>query len=88
MSSTSSNNRRPTGNSPQNPTVPLLSGLNHDPSASAEPLAPVPWAAPQMGGLRGAEFGHGSGDDRLFDGYGFNVPYVQPMGEHFEYEAR
>ncbi|KAM0949612.1 putative mRNA (2'-O-methyladenosine-N(6)-)-methyltransferase [Dioscorea sansibarensis] len=88
MSSTSSNNRRPTGNSPQNPTVPLLSGMNHDPSASAEPLAPVPWAAPQMGGLRGAEFGHGSGDDRLFDGYGFNVPYVQPMGEHFEYEAR
>ena len=63
----SSNNRRASGNSPQNPNASPFPGMNQDLSSSEPPNQIAPWAASPL--ARGPE---GALDDKFYDGYGFN----------------
>ncbi|KAK9749421.1 hypothetical protein RND81_02G124500 [Saponaria officinalis] len=70
-----SSNRRPTGNSPQNPTG---FGVNQDASGSNHP---APWAPP-MDGFKGP-------NENPFDMYGgYNMHLVPPNGEFPDFESQ
>ncbi|XP_061364477.1 N6-adenosine-methyltransferase non-catalytic subunit MTB-like [Gastrolobium bilobum] len=64
----SASNRRPTGNSPQNPAA---LGVNQD-SSSSNPSTPAPWASP-LEGFKGREGSILPSDDKV-DMYGFHGP--------------
>ncbi|KAK8344545.1 hypothetical protein V6Z12_A07G084800 [Gossypium hirsutum] len=72
-------NRRPAGNSPQNPTV---LGLNQE-GSSSNPSTPAAWASP-MEAFRGREGMNMSSDDRMFDIYGYGS---QANGEYLDFES-
>ncbi|TYJ25943.1 hypothetical protein E1A91_A07G083700v1 [Gossypium mustelinum] len=74
-----STNRRPAGNSPQNPTV---LGLNQE-GSSSNPSTPAAWASP-MEAFRGREGMNMSSDDRMFDIYGYGS---QANGEYLDFES-
>ncbi|KAK8541761.1 hypothetical protein V6N13_137645 [Hibiscus sabdariffa] len=76
-----SSNRRPAGNSPQNPTV--LS-LNQEGSNSSNPSTPAAWASPMESAFRGREGINMSSDDRMFDMYGYSN---QANGEYLDSES-
>eukprot|EP00262_Sarcandra_glabra_P010535 TRINITY_DN25826_c0_g1_i1.p1 TRINITY_DN25826_c0_g1~~TRINITY_DN25826_c0_g1_i1.p1 ORF type:complete len:1252 (+),score=302.25 TRINITY_DN25826_c0_g1_i1:237-3992(+) len=87
ISQTTSNptNKRPTVNSPQNlSAIPVL-GSNQE-APGSNPPTPVPWAS-SMGGAKGPEIGNASSDDKIFDGYGFNIAScAQASGDHVDFE--
>jgi hypothetical protein len=70
LTSGSGSNRRPTGNSPQNPTA---LGLNQD-GSSSNPSTPAPWASSPGESFKGREGSVLPSDDKVFDMYGFNGP--------------
>lgn len=72
-------NRRPAGNSPQNPSV---LGLNQE-GSSSNPSTPAAWASP-MEAFRGREGMNMSSDDRMFDMYGYGS---QANGEYLDFES-
>ncbi|ESW15450.1 hypothetical protein PHAVU_007G073300 [Phaseolus vulgaris] len=65
----SGSNRRPAGNSPQNP--PALS-VNQD-ASSSNPSTPAPWGSP-LEGFKGREGSVLPSDDKVMDIYGFHGP--------------
>ncbi|XP_061353821.1 N6-adenosine-methyltransferase non-catalytic subunit MTB-like isoform X2 [Gastrolobium bilobum] len=69
LTTTNSSNRRPTGNSPQNPTA---LGLNQD-ASSSNPSTPAPWSSP-LDGFKAREGSVVPSDGKAFDVYGFNGP--------------
>ncbi|KAJ8750871.1 hypothetical protein K2173_016052 [Erythroxylum novogranatense] len=78
LNTASSSNRRPTGNSPQNPTT---SSLNQEASIS-NPSTPVPWASP-LRGFRARESVNMT-SEKVFDVYGFGGA---ANGECFDFES-
>ncbi|CAD5170453.1 unnamed protein product [Musa acuminata subsp. malaccensis] len=80
----SSSNRRPSGNSPQNPMNPSLSGLNADFSGS-EPATPAPWSSSPMVGYRGPDPEMMSVD--VYDAYGFNAASSHAFGDHIDFDS-
>ncbi|GAB4826332.1 hypothetical protein Ancab_009198 [Ancistrocladus abbreviatus] len=80
LTTANSSNKRPAGNSPQNPAA---FSLNQE--ASSDGL--VPWASP-MEVLRGREFINTGPSDNFFDIYGYNAPPMQPNGEYLEFEPQ
>ncbi|KAJ6850519.1 methyltransferase-like protein 1 [Iris pallida] len=83
MTTGSSSNRRSSANSPQNNNAISLTGMNQDPSGS-EPPNQVRWGSSLV--MRGPE-GGGGHDDRFHDGYGFNAPTGQVVGDHNEFDV-
>lgn len=78
----SSNNRRASGNSPQNHSIAPFPGMTQDPSNSEPQNQLVPWAASPM--IRGPE---GSHDEKYYDGFGFNPSCAgQVVGDHIEFD--
>ncbi|KAF8380211.1 hypothetical protein HHK36_027693 [Tetracentron sinense] len=77
----SSTNKRPTGNSPQNPTV---LNLNLE-TSNSNPPTPA-WASP-MAGLKGPDAGNVATDDKFFDSYEFNASRRQASGDLHEFES-
>lgn len=74
-----SSNRRPAGNSPQNP-----SGLSlNQEASSSNPSTPAAWA-PSIEGFRGREGINMSSDDRMFDMYGYGG---QASGDYLDFES-
>ncbi|CAJ1977021.1 unnamed protein product [Sphenostylis stenocarpa] len=65
----SGSNRRPAGNSPQNPTA---LGVNPD-ASSSNPSTPAPWGSP-LEGFKGREGSVVPSDDKVIDMYGFHGP--------------
>ncbi|MCH99339.1 methyltransferase-like protein 1, partial [Trifolium medium] len=80
LTSGSGSNRRPTGNSPQNPTA---LGLNQD-ASSSNPSTPAPWASSPRESFKGREGSVLPSDDKVFDMYGFNGP---PPAGYLEFES-
>ncbi|RWW33373.1 hypothetical protein BHE74_00050825 [Ensete ventricosum] len=80
----SSSNRRPSGNSPQNPMNSSLSGLNADFSGS-EPATPAPWSSSPMVGYRGPDPETMSVD--VYDAYGFNAASSHAFGDHIDFDS-
>ncbi|KAA8539940.1 hypothetical protein F0562_026632 [Nyssa sinensis] len=80
LTTANSTNRRPSGNSPQNPNVLTL---NQEPSSSI-PTTSAPWAPP-LEGFKGREGGNMGSDDRVFDMYGYNVACGQTNGDYVNY---
>ena len=74
-----SSNRRPAGNSPQNPTVLSLNQEASSPNSST----PAPWAS-SMEAFRGREGINMSSDDRMFDMYAFGG---QTNGDYLDFES-
>ncbi|KAG9144645.1 hypothetical protein Leryth_020932 [Lithospermum erythrorhizon] len=71
---TSSNKR--TGNSPQNYNAP---NLNQE-ASSSNMSTPGPWASP-MDNFQGRDRGRMASEDRSFDMYGYNSPFMQANAE-------
>ncbi|KAL2324558.1 hypothetical protein Fmac_023616 [Flemingia macrophylla] len=69
LTTPSASNRRPAGNSPQNPTA---LGVNQD-TSSSNPSTPAPWASP-LEGFKGREGSGLPSDDKVIDMYGFHGP--------------
>lgn len=69
LTTPSASNRRPAGNSPQNPTA---LGINQD-ASSSNPSTPAHWASP-MEGFKGREGSVLPTDDKVMDMYGFHGP--------------
>ncbi|KAL5139685.1 Methyltransferase-like protein 1 [Glycine soja] len=69
LTSASASNRRPAGNSPQNPTA--LS-VNQE-ASSSNPSTPAPWGSP-LEGFKGREGSVLPSDDKVMDMYGFHGP--------------
>lgn len=65
----STSNRRPAGNSPQNPTA---LGVNQD-ASSSNPSTPAAWASP-LESFKGREGSVMPSDDKVIDMYGFHGP--------------
>lgn len=80
----SSSNRRPSGNSPQNPMNPSLSGLNADFSGS-EPATPAPWSSSPMVAYRGPDPEMMNVD--VYDAYGFNAASSHAFGDHIDFDS-
>ena len=74
-----SSNRRPAGNSPQDPTV---LGLNQEASSSNQSTS-ASWDLP-MEAFRGREGVNMSSDDRMFDMYGYGG---QANGDYLDFES-
>ncbi|KAK7279922.1 hypothetical protein RJT34_24983 [Clitoria ternatea] len=66
LTTASASNRRPAGNSPQNPTA-----LGD--ATSSNPSTPAPWASP-LEGFKGREGSVLPSDDKVMDMYGFHGP--------------
>ncbi|XP_007019697.2 PREDICTED: methyltransferase-like protein 1 isoform X1 [Theobroma cacao] len=79
LTTPNSSNRRPAGNSPQNP---VAMGLSQE-ASSSNPSTPAPWASP-MEGFRGREGINMSSDDRMFDMYGYGG---QANGDYLDFES-
>ncbi|GAV76287.1 MT-A70 domain-containing protein [Cephalotus follicularis] len=76
---TPSSNRRPAGNSPQNPST-----LSFSQEASgSNPSTPAPWASP-MEGFRGREGSMMPLEDKVFDMYGYSG---QAIGDYVDYDS-
>lgn len=75
LTAATSTNRRPTGNSPQNPT-----GLD---VSNSNPMTLPPWGS-QMEGFKGREANNIPLGDKVFDVYGFGE---QPNGEYVDFES-
>ncbi|KAL2995496.1 hypothetical protein AAZX31_10G220000 [Glycine max] len=69
LTSASASNRRPAGNSPQNPTA---LGVNQE-ASSSNPSTPAPWGSP-LEGFKGREGSVLPSDDKVMDMYGFHGP--------------
>ncbi|XP_042439564.1 N6-adenosine-methyltransferase non-catalytic subunit MTB-like [Zingiber officinale] len=82
----SSGNRRPSGNSPQNPMNPSFHGTMNADLPGSEPATPAPWSSSPMVGFRGPD-GELMGMDG-YDGYGFNASFPQPFGDHIDIDPR
>ncbi|ONK79088.1 uncharacterized protein A4U43_C01F2820 [Asparagus officinalis] len=68
----SSNSRRVSGNSPQNPSAASFPGMNQEPSGLDPPNS---WVSPM------------ASDDKFYDGYGFNPACAgQVVGDHIEFD--
>ncbi|XWS52508.1 hypothetical protein CRYUN_Cryun11dG0076600 [Craigia yunnanensis] len=74
-----SSNRRPAGNSPQNP--PVL-GLNQE-ASSSNPSTPAAWVSP-IEAFRGREGINMSSDDTMLDMYGYGG---QATGDYLDFES-
>lgn len=70
LTTANSSSKWPTGTSPQNQHAP---NLNQEASSSNIP-SPAPWASP-LETFKGREGGHLPPDERMFDMYGYNVPF-------------
>ncbi|XVF29798.1 hypothetical protein REPUB_Repub16aG0002200 [Reevesia pubescens] len=80
LTTPNSSNRRPAGNSPQNPTV---LGLNQE-ASNSNPSTPATWASSPMEAFRGREGINMSSDDRMFDMYGYGG---QANGDYLDFES-
>ena len=87
-------NKRPAGNSPQNPNV-LLS-MNQEASSSSNPSTPAAWASPMdaFKGGREAAGGNMASDDMVFDiygggggGLGYNASCGPITGDYLDFEG-
>ncbi|BAT94243.1 hypothetical protein LR48_Vigan02g208700 [Vigna angularis] len=76
---TGGSNRRPAGNSPQNP--PAL-GVNQD-ASNSNPSTPAPWGSP-LEGFKGREGSVLPADDKVMDMYGFHGP---PSAGYLDFES-
>ncbi|KAG7014845.1 Methyltransferase-like protein 1, partial [Cucurbita argyrosperma subsp. argyrosperma] len=77
LTTATSMNRRPTGNSPQNPT-------SLDVSNSNPMTLPPPWGSQMEGGFKGREANNIPLGDEVYDAYGFSE---QPSGEYVDFES-
>lgn len=82
LTTANSSSKRPTGTSPQNQHAP---NLNQEASSSNIP-SPAPWASP-LETFKGREGGHLPPDERMFDMYGYNVPFGPAAGDFLDYES-
>ncbi|KAI5570036.1 hypothetical protein BDE02_12G119200 [Populus trichocarpa] len=80
LTAANSSNRRPAGNSPQNPST---FSLNQE-ASSANPSTPAPWASSPMEGCRGREGGNMPSEDKVFDMYGYSG---QANGDYLDFES-
>lgn len=81
LTSANSANKRP-GNLPQIYNGP---GMSEEASNSFNNPPQMPWP-PQMDGFRG-DVGVMGSEDKVFDMYGYNAPFVQPPGDYSDYES-
>ncbi|KAK7391343.1 hypothetical protein VNO78_19758 [Psophocarpus tetragonolobus] len=79
MTTAGASNRRPAGNSPQNPTALVV---NQD-ASSSNPSTPAPWGSP-LEGFKGREGSVMPSDDKVMDMYGFHGP---PSASYLEFES-
>ncbi|XP_042512210.1 N6-adenosine-methyltransferase non-catalytic subunit MTB-like [Macadamia integrifolia] len=70
-------NKRPSGNSPQNPAA---LGLNQE-ASSSNPQTSTPWASP-VGSLKGLDAGNVALEDKYFDNYGYIASLGLSSGDH------
>lgn len=82
LTSANSGNKRP-GNMPQMYNGP---GMSEEASNSFNNPPQMPWP-PQMEGFRGGDVGVMGSEDKVFDMYGYNAPFVQPPGDYPDYES-
>ncbi|PRQ48943.1 putative mRNA (2'-O-methyladenosine-N(6)-)-methyltransferase [Rosa chinensis] len=80
LTTANSSNRRPAGNSPQNPGA--LS-MNQE-ASSSNPSTPAPWASSPMEGFKGREGSIMPSDDKVFDMYGYSG---QANGDYIDFES-
>ncbi|CBI22683.3 unnamed protein product, partial [Vitis vinifera] len=82
LTTANSSNKRPAGNSPQNPNA--LS-MNQE-ASSSNPSTPAPWASP-MDAFKGRETGNMSSEDKGVDIYGYNTSFGQINGDYLDFEV-
>lgn len=79
LTTANSSNRRPAGNSPQNPTALCI----NQEASSSNPSTPAPWAS-QLEGFKGREGNNLPSDDKVFDMYGYSG---QANGDFTDFES-
>ncbi|KAI5347081.1 hypothetical protein L3X38_014960 [Prunus dulcis] len=79
LTTANSSNRRPAGNSPQNPTALCI----NQEASSSNPSTPAPWAS-QLEGFKGREGNNLPSDDKVFDMYGYSG---QANGDFIDFES-
>lgn len=82
LTTANSSNKRPAGNSPQNPNA--LS-MNQE-ASSSNPSTPAPWVSP-MDAFKGRETGNMSSEDKGVDIYGYNTSFGQINGDYLDFEG-
>ncbi|XP_057422841.1 N6-adenosine-methyltransferase non-catalytic subunit MTB [Lotus japonicus] len=80
LTSGSASNRRPAGNSPQNPTA---LGASQD-ASSSNPSTSAPWASSPLESFKGREGSVLPSDDKVPEMYGF---HAQPPPGYLDFEA-
>ncbi|XP_050154914.1 N6-adenosine-methyltransferase non-catalytic subunit MTB-like [Malus sylvestris] len=75
-----SSNRRPAGNSPQNP---IALGIKQE-GSNSNPSTPASWGPPPMDGFKGRDGNNMSSDDKVFDMYVYSG---QPNAEFVDFES-
>lgn len=80
LTSGSASNRRPAGNSPQNPTA---LGASQD-ASSSNPSTSAPWASSPLESFKGREGSVLPSDDKVPEMYGFHAP---PPPGYLDFEA-
>ncbi|KAJ6676085.1 N6-ADENOSINE-METHYLTRANSFERASE NON-CATALYTIC SUBUNIT [Salix viminalis] len=80
LTTANSSNRRPAGNSPQNPSTFCV----NQEATSSNPSTPAPWASSPMEGYRGREGGNMLSEDKVFDMYGYNG---QANADYLDFES-